>query len=481
MIKDPENKLVYFAISGSWGLPYTYSWTQAQEVDIGVPTGDYYVYASGLNPAGLTYEIWARDFTKGFVLFRAKDHWSYDVYDDSTAVTVTLPEIMTPINSDGTLLNPSNTFDIRSSEALILSKAPPLSCSEYSGTYCSSGQECLNGNYVYSTEGPLCCVDGGTCFTDSVAPSDITDLSTTSSSHSTAVLQWTAVGDDGNSGTAEEYDIRYSTSPITELNWDSATQATGEPSPQASGTIETFTVTNLLPETIYYFAIKARDNAFNYNGISNIATTTTSSFYLKLDFEFSGATTSSGFTSYTPSLYSSAIGYGWQDLTGMETRDRGLGDVLWTDLHHPSGQEQNSFLIDVSPGLYRVTLYSDDTSTDKAYDLYAEGQFIQNIAMDADFAPLTFETQVDDGQLTLEFITTIPGHTFGVINGLEVEQLSQSNSNDINSDGNINIIDLAIVIFNQGQDASNPDYSHLDLDEDGDIDWDDVKIILNVL
>jgi len=53
-------------------------------------------------------------------------------------------------------------------------------------------------------------------------------------------------------------------------------------------------------------------------------------------------------------------------------------------------------------------------------------------------------------------------------------------SNDINFDGQVNIIDLAIVIFNSGQDASNPDYSHLDLDEDGDIDWDDVKIILNV-
>ena len=85
-----------------------------------------------------------------------------------------------------------------------------------------------------------------------------------------------------------------------------------------------------------------------------------------------------------------------------------------------------------------------------------------------------------DGTLGPQIDTLILNGGEGAIL-IKPETLSQSNSNDINSDGNINIIDLAIVIFNQGQNPSNSDYSHLDLDEDGDIDWDDVKIILNVI
>jgi murein DD-endopeptidase MepM/ murein hydrolase activator NlpD len=46
---------------------------------------------------------------------------------------------------------------------------------------------------------------------------------------SSIMLTCTAPGDDGDVGSASEYDIRYSTSEITEANWDSANQCTGEP------------------------------------------------------------------------------------------------------------------------------------------------------------------------------------------------------------------------------------------------------------
>jgi len=52
---------------------------------------------------------------------------------------------------------------------------------------------------------------------------------------------------------------------------------------------------------------------------------------------------------------------------------------------------------------------------------------------------------------------------------------------DVNNDGVINIIDLALVIFNQGRDPANPNYEHLNLDSDNDIDFDDVQIIINNL
>ena len=48
-------------------------------------------------------------------------------------------------------------------------------------------------------------------------------------------LTWTATGDDGSNGAASSYDVRYSTSAINNGNWNAATQATGEPSPQLAG------------------------------------------------------------------------------------------------------------------------------------------------------------------------------------------------------------------------------------------------------
>jgi hypothetical protein len=84
-------------------------------------------------------------------------------------------------------------------------------------------------------------------------------------------LQWTSPGDDSLTGTASQYDIRYSTAPITEANWGTAVQVSGEPTPKVSGTAETFTVTGLTPNTTYYFAIKTADEVPNWSAISNIA------------------------------------------------------------------------------------------------------------------------------------------------------------------------------------------------------------------
>lgn len=88
-------------------------------------------------------------------------------------------------------------------------------------------------------------------------------------------LTWTAPGDDGNVGTAAVYDVRYSTSLITNANFNAAQQATGEPVPKAAGSTETFTVTGLQPNTAYYFAIKTADEAANWSGLSNVVNKTT--------------------------------------------------------------------------------------------------------------------------------------------------------------------------------------------------------------
>ena len=76
--------------------------------------------------------------------------------------------------------------------------------------------------------------------------------------------------DTGGTGCGE-YDLRYSTLPIDDTNFASATQVAGEPIPAVPGTRQSFTVSGLDPDTIYYFAIKTSDNAepANVSDISN--------------------------------------------------------------------------------------------------------------------------------------------------------------------------------------------------------------------
>jgi hypothetical protein len=93
--------------------------------------------------------------------------------------------------------------------------------------------------------------------------------------YTSITLNWTAPGDDGDVGQATAYDVRYSTSPITEQNWDSATPVDGEPAPSPAGSAESFTVSGLQPSTTYYFAIKTSDEAGNWSGLSNVAMVTT--------------------------------------------------------------------------------------------------------------------------------------------------------------------------------------------------------------
>ncbi|NNF57191.1 MAG: T9SS type A sorting domain-containing protein [Rhodothermaceae bacterium] len=110
---------------------------------------------------------------------------------------------------------------------------------------------------------------------ETIAPSPVTDLAASVASLG-VTLDWTATGDDATTGTASVYDLRYSTSAITnDTDFDAAMQADGEPTPQASGNAETFTVTGLDFDTEYFFALKVQDNSFNVSDLSNIVSATT--------------------------------------------------------------------------------------------------------------------------------------------------------------------------------------------------------------
>ena len=110
---------------------------------------------------------------------------------------------------------------------------------------------------------------------DATPPGAIVDLTVTGATGTSMSIRWSAPGDDGASGTAASYDVRYSTSAITGANWGSATQASGEPAPQAAGTQQTFTISGLTPGRTYYVAIRAADEAANVSALSNVPTGST--------------------------------------------------------------------------------------------------------------------------------------------------------------------------------------------------------------
>jgi hypothetical protein len=79
-----------------------------------------------------------------------------------------------------------------------------------------------------------------------------------------------APGDDSLSRQATTYDLRYSTLQInSDSRWQSASQEFGEPSPGNPGSETFLTADSLQLCTTYYFAVKTRDEAGNWSGLSN--------------------------------------------------------------------------------------------------------------------------------------------------------------------------------------------------------------------
>lgn len=91
-------------------------------------------------------------------------------------------------------------------------------------------------------------------------------------------VNWTAPRDDCNTGTATEYDVRYSTSQIyDETTFLNATQVAGEPTPSVASTGECVEINNLTCNTLYCVAMRTRDKAGYWSPISNVASATTQS------------------------------------------------------------------------------------------------------------------------------------------------------------------------------------------------------------
>ena len=108
-------------------------------------------------------------------------------------------------------------------------------------------------------------------------PPDPADLSTGNPTSTSIVVSWNAPGDDGSTGTAASFDLRYSESPITtDAGFAKAAKVrackSGESipgKPRAAGSPESCTVTPLFADTNYYFALKTSDESGNTSSLSS--------------------------------------------------------------------------------------------------------------------------------------------------------------------------------------------------------------------
>jgi hypothetical protein len=110
---------------------------------------------------------------------------------------------------------------------------------------------------------------------DATPPAQVSNLSLMHIGATVAQFGWTATGDDSLTGLAAGYDLRFSTFPIDDNNFENASQAVIDIQPSAPGESERAFMSGLDQNTTYYVAIKVMDDEDNASGISNVVVVNT--------------------------------------------------------------------------------------------------------------------------------------------------------------------------------------------------------------
>jgi chitodextrinase len=102
--------------------------------------------------------------------------------------------------------------------------------------------------------------------TDPERPAEL-PLSLLTAATSSVTVAWADVGDDSLTGIATAVEVRWSTAPIDETNWDVATRVYGEPPPGPPGTPQQVTANGLDRTSDLWFAARARDDVNRLSGV----------------------------------------------------------------------------------------------------------------------------------------------------------------------------------------------------------------------
>lgn len=98
---------------------------------------------------------------------------------------------------------------------------------------------------------------------DTIAPDSVQAFVNSFAAKDSLIFTFKATGDDLNVGTAYRYEIRYSDTPLDEVNYADATPVDVDFYPFVAGEDQAYVLTGLNPGTTYYLGIKAIDEADN--------------------------------------------------------------------------------------------------------------------------------------------------------------------------------------------------------------------------
>ncbi len=107
---------------------------------------------------------------------------------------------------------------------------------------------------------------------DKVPPDAIADLVVTAVTSHSVMLRWTAPHDyraDHSAGLVDGYDLRIAYDSITGENFADQYQLDSVPEPMPAGVAQFLELDELIPDSMYYFALKSCDDQGNWSAISN--------------------------------------------------------------------------------------------------------------------------------------------------------------------------------------------------------------------
>jgi hypothetical protein len=202
---------------------------------------------------------------------------------------------------------------------------------------------------------------------DAVEPGRVTDLRALDSTKNSVKLEWTMTGDNQLQGKADHLEIRYSTSPITQLNFAAAKLATNLPAPAQPGTKQQFTVTGLQLSTQYYFAMKVYDESDNASLVSNVAKCNTKAESIAQELKLVSGCGQSGVVGQTlanPVLVEvlDQYGLGFKNKSVKFIVTAGRGKVQGKDsasvITGANGRASVSWTMGAAPGLNQIAIRS---------------------------------------------------------------------------------------------------------------------------
>ena len=258
--------------------------------------------------------------------------FSWDVNgDNATTTNISVAE------ADVTSLTVTNATTL----TLVFTSAKATSIEGNADFRATGGADTLDITTGFSKDsvGTASTTDGvaDAALSDITAPEAVSDLATGTTTSSSIQLTWTAPGNDADVLTASSYDVRYSTSNITnDTDFNNASQATGESSPSVAGTGESFTVTGLSAGTPYYFAIKTTDDSSNTSTLSNVPTASTDAGSSTLTLHPSGNASNPGGYSVT-GTWAADLDSNDGDTSYASRCCTGPTVKFWVDMDDPTG------------------------------------------------------------------------------------------------------------------------------------------------